>query len=171
LVSASQPELERFPEPQDDLSADVKNYQLELEEFLEASFIALAAPRPLQFEESVRSMITSDIYAKEGYCLLYDQVGPHNPDRIANFERLLPLCYGELTATLIRFLAGREEEQILDELRDFDLPPELPELDPHRWTIEDVARAKRDLQTVVIPGSNWKLRAPLPPAPAIALDV
>ena len=59
-----------------------------------------------------------------------------------------------MTATLIRFLADLEVEQVRDEFRDFDLPPQLPELDPTRWTLEDVQRRKYDLQSVAVPGTG-----------------
>jgi hypothetical protein len=152
------------------LSFKVKD-QLELEDFPEAPVAPLAPPRPIHIVESVRSMIVSNIHTIEGYRLLFDHVGPHNPNRRENMERVLGLCTSELTATLIRFLAGLEVEQVRDEFRDFELPPELPELDPARWALEDIQTAKYDLQSVAVPGSNWNLRPPLPPAPAITLDV
>lgn len=132
---------------------------------------APAPPRPIHVEESVRSMIASTIYASEGYRLLYHHVGPHNPDCGPNTKRILDLCTSDLTVALTHFLANLEERQARGELDDFDLPPELPELDPTRWTIMDIERAKYDLQSMAIAGSNWGLRPPLPPAPAITFDV
>jgi len=144
---------------------------VELELFPQPSATTPTPPRPIHAQVSVCSMIASSVHTIEGYRLLYDHVGPHNPDRDANTERVLGLCNSELTATLIRFLADLEVGQARDEFHDFDLPPELPELDPSRWTIEDIERAKNDLRSVAIPGSNWNLRPRLPPAPAITLDV
>lgn len=165
------PELENFPEPLGDPSADIGTCRLELEDFPEAPFVPLDPPRPIHLEENVRSMIVSNSHAHEGYRMLFEHVGPHNPNGRQNMERVLGLCTSELTATLVRFLADLEEEPIRDELRDFDFPLELPELDPTRWSIQDIERAKYDLQSVAIPGSNWQLRPPLPAAPTNTLDV
>lgn len=162
-------ELEDFPEPRD-LSADIGSYQLEPEDFPEAPIVPLDPPRPIHLEESVRSMIVSNNHAYEGYRMLFDHVGPHNPDGPQNMERVLGLCTSELTAILIRFLAGREEESDRDELRDLDFPHELPELDPARWSIQDVQNAKYDLQTIAIQASNWQLRPPPPAAPGNTLE-
>lgn len=165
-----QPELEDFPAPRGDLSTNIGS-RLEPEDFPQAPLVPPAAPRPIHLEASVRSMIASDRSAHEGYRLLFDHVGPHNPNGRQNMKRVLRLCNNELTAILIRFLAGREEQPVRDELHDFDLPHELSEHDPIRWTIEDVQRAKRDLQSITLPGSNWNLRRPLPPASTRTLDV
>ncbi|MGJ5202800.1 MobA/MobL family protein [Bradyrhizobium sp. HKCCYLR20261] len=158
-VSRHQPELEEFPAPEGDLSATVGS-RFEPEAFPQAPFVHPAAPRPIHLEESVRSMIASDPVAYEGYRLLYDHVGPHNPNSRQNTERMLRLCYSELTAALIRHLAGCEAQPARDELSEFDLPPELSEHDPIRWTLQDVQLARLDLRSVTIPGSDWTLRAP-----------
>jgi hypothetical protein len=79
-------------------------------------------------------------------------------------ERVLGLCTSGLTAILVRFLAGRDEKPVHDELRDLDYPHELPELDPDRWSVQDVQNAKYDLQAITIQASNWRVRPPPPTA-------
>jgi len=130
-----------------------------------------APPRPIPFEETLRGAIASDIYAREGYSLLYHHVGPHNRERGPNAERILALCTSDLTAALVRFLANLEPRQARDELDDYDMPPELPEHDPARWPLFEIQMTKVDLQTMATAGSSWGLRPPLPPAPGIIFDV
>jgi hypothetical protein len=144
---------------------------LEPEDFPEPRSPVRTPPRPIHFEETLRSAIASNFYAREGYALLYHHVGPHNRDRGPNAERILGLCTSDLTATLVRFLAKLEPQQVREELDYYDMPPELPEHDPARWPLIEIQKTKVDLQTMATAGSSWGLRPPLPPTPETTFDV
>jgi len=117
-------------------------------------------PPPIHLEERVRGTIASNIHVREGYRLLYHHIGPHNLDRRANAARILGLCTSDLTAALVRFLADLEPQRNRGEFDDYDMPAELTEHDPIRWTLIEIQNAKYDLQTMALPGSNWGLRPP-----------
>ncbi|OSJ07803.1 MobA/MobL family protein [Bradyrhizobium canariense] len=133
---------------------------VETELFPEAPVAAPAPPQPIHMEERIRGMIASN---SEGYRLLHNHVGHHNPARQANAAHILGLSNSNLLKALVRFLADHELERPRDELDDLDLPVELSELDPMRWTYGDIENARYELYTMAIPGSEWGLKPPLPP--------
>jgi hypothetical protein len=141
------------------------------ERFPEPGAALPAPPRPIHLEERVRGTIASNIYAREGYRLLYHHVGPHNRNRGPNAARILGLCTSDLTVALVHFLANLEVRRDRGEFDYYDMPPELPEHDPARWTLIEIQNAKYDLQTMALPGSNWGFRPPLPLPPEATFDV
>jgi hypothetical protein len=143
----------------------------EPERFPEPRAAVPPPPRPIHLEERVRGTIASNVHASEGYRLLYHHVGPHNLNRGPNAARILGLCTSDLTVALIRFLAKLEPQRNRGEFDYYDLPPELPEHDPARWTLIEIQNAKYDLQTMAIAGSNWGFRPPLRPAPGAKLEL
>jgi hypothetical protein len=145
--------------------------QLEPQRFPEPRVAMPTPPRPIHLEERVRSAIASNVHAREGYRLLYRHVGHRNANRRPNAERILGLCTSDLTAALVRFLANLEPQRDRGELDYYDLPPELAEHDPARWTLIQIQNAKLDLQTMALPGSNWGFRPPLPLPPEATFDV
>ncbi|WP_409189715.1 hypothetical protein [Bradyrhizobium sp. RDM4] len=133
---------------------------LEPEPFPEPVAATPTPPPPIHLEERVRGTIASNIHAREGYRLLYEQVGPHNRNRRPNAARILHLCTSDLTVALMHFLAELEPTRDRGEFDNYDIPPELTEHDPTRWTLIQIQNAKYDLQTMALPGSNWGFRPP-----------
>ncbi len=92
----------------------------------------------------------------------------HNPNHEQNVQRLLRLCSSELTKSIILFLAEKDEVPEFDE---FDLPFELVELGPRRWTPLEMHRFEWDLNQMTVRACGWGLLPPIvpkgrpPPAP------
>jgi hypothetical protein len=118
-------------------------------------------PPPIHLEERIRRTIATNVHACEGYRELYRHVGPHNRDRHLNAARIQGLCTSDLTVALVRFLAELEPQHYRGEFDDYDMPPELTEHDPTRWTLIEIQNAKYDLQTMALPGANWGFRPPI----------
>ncbi|MBR0858269.1 MobA/MobL family protein [Bradyrhizobium liaoningense] len=118
-------------------------------------------PRPINATPEVRRLVAYDSGARDGYKLLYDYVGPYNPDHIENATRALGLYRNELTRTVIRFLAGIERNCRRDPHAPLDLPRELEELEPERWTYLEVDWLRTDLRSLTIPGLNCPIKSSL----------
>lgn len=97
----------------------------------------------------MRRLLSNDWAAKNAYKVLYEFVGPHNPDQAANAKYALSQFSNELTKTIIRFLAGIEYDSTLS-----DLPPELNEMESERWTYLEFHQLKSDLYLLNVPGQN-----------------
>jgi hypothetical protein len=121
-------------------------------------------PHPTNVSERVRHVLKSDDNARRGYELLYQHVGRHNPDHMANVTRVLDLCSSDLTREIIKLLAEIESapKQKPNEVADaIDLPPELADHAPKQWSEADIYSLRIDLSTMSIPSSVWGL-APRP---------
>jgi MobA/MobL family len=141
--------------------SSIRNKLPDLEFFPDATPTKSTTPYPTNVSERVRHVLKSD---QRGYELLYQHVGKHNPDHVANITRVLDLCSSDLTREIIRLLAEIESarKQKLDEVADaIDLPPELADHAPRQWSEFDIYNLRIDLSTMSLPGSIWGL-APRP---------
>ncbi len=125
-------------------------------------------PPPVGFAEDVRHRLTKNAQTRLAYRLLHEHVAMHNPNHEQNVQRLLRLCSSELTKSVILFLAEKNEVPEFDE---FDLPFELVELGPRRWTPLEMHRFEWDLNQMTVRACGWGLLPPIvpkgrpPPAP------
>jgi hypothetical protein len=121
----------------------------EFESLPDTTPVETKLPWPLHATEDVRRLLSNDSAAKNAYKLLYDFVGPHNPDQAANANYALSQFSNELTKTIIRFLAGIESDSALS-----DLSPELNEMDSERWTYLEFHQLKSDFYLLNVPGQD-----------------
>jgi hypothetical protein len=124
----------------------------ELKTLPDATPIEIKPPWPLHATEDVRRLLSNDWAARNAYRLLYEFVGPHNPDQAANAKYALSRYSNELTKTIIRFLAGIEGNSTIS-----DLPLELKELEPERWTYLEFHQLRSDLHCLNVPGQNCRI--------------
>ncbi|MBB4425413.1 hypothetical protein GGD66_003970 [Bradyrhizobium sp. CIR48] len=136
-------------DPDAGLSRIVLQITTQLETLPDTTPVEIKPPWPSHATEDVRRLLSNDWAARNAYKLLYEFVGPHNPDQAANAKYALSRFSNELTKTIIRFLAGIESDSTLS-----DLPPELNELESERWTYLEFHQLRSDLYCLNVPGQN-----------------
>jgi hypothetical protein len=113
-------------------------------------------PLLANFDEEVRRRLTR---RAETYNLLREFVAAGAPDQEINVERALRYCQSSVSEVLIRSLAGRvQRAQDQDELGAMDLPLDLHELEPERWSEIELWRFEQDLEHLSGPyfGPLWR---------------